>query len=845
MTRDGSGRLRRTDQTDSPPEDLLVRRILTGLTAFAGMTTTFLVLPVYAAPMPQVQPVTTSSSQLDLGSVADPAPAADVQQGTTDPVAGVAESAPTLTVTRTDVAPFSLVGVTWALDPAVTDTVVSVRVQDGGGTWGSWTEVTPETADQAGGARPDTVLRGGTSPLWTGPSTGVDVELVTRSGARPTDVQLDLVDPGSSPADGQLSGPGVTGTAHAAMAMPAVFSRAQWGADERLRSWEPKYASTIKAATVHHTADSNDYTADQVPAIMRSIYRYHAVSLGWGDIGYNVIVDKFGRLWEGRSGGLASTVIGAHAGGFNTGTFGVSMLGNYDLVPVPQVTVAAVSAVIAWKFSLYGVDPVGTTVLTSSGGGTSRYKAGSRVTLPTVFAHRDVGATACPGRYGFARMPEIRDQVAERMAGAVSPIDSRYLSDASLQATLGAPSGDQQSVGEVQWQQYAGGRMYWSPSTGAHALWGAILDRYLALGGPAALGAPVTDHSPAPREDGYYAWFQGGSIYWSPATGAQLVTGWIADRWAALGREQGALGYPTGEEVPATGGVGQSFSNGVVYSSAGTGAHAVVGAAAVKWKALGGVSSFLGYPTVDTKSVTGGSVTGFRGGSVYAAGTGKAWEVHGWIRDLYVARGAQAGVLGFPTSDEQRSPDGVGVFQTFAKGVVYSTPRTGARALHGPVFTKWSSLGGMRSFLGGPVSNELTMPDGKGTAWVFASGGAIYRHPATGAFEVHGWIRDLYSSLNGEQSFLGYPTSDETPVLGGAAVQQTFQGGVVYSSPRTGAREVHGAILDRYRALGGPGSKLGLPTRNEYSVSGGRRSDFQHGTITCNTRTGALTVTIR
>jgi hypothetical protein len=74
--------------------------------------------------------------------------------------------------------------------------------------------------------------------------------------------------------------------------------------------------------------DSNGYAADDVPAIMRSIYRYHAVSRGWGDIGYNVIADKFGRLWEGRYGGLASTVIGAHAGGFNTGTFGVSMLGN-------------------------------------------------------------------------------------------------------------------------------------------------------------------------------------------------------------------------------------------------------------------------------------------------------------------------------------------------------------------------------------------------------------------------------------------------------------------------------------------------------------------------------------
>src|SRR3712207_8057915 len=104
------------------------------------------------------------------------------------------------------------------------------------------------------------------------------------------------------------------------------------------------------------------------------MYAYHAVSRGWGDIGYNVIVDKFGRAWEGRTGGLASTVIGAHAGGFNTGTFGVSMMGNYDVVGTPQVIIDSVAAIIAWKFSLYVVNPKGTTTLTS--GGTDKFAAG-------------------------------------------------------------------------------------------------------------------------------------------------------------------------------------------------------------------------------------------------------------------------------------------------------------------------------------------------------------------------------------------------------------------------------------------------------------------------------------
>jgi N-acetylmuramoyl-L-alanine amidase/Domain of unknown function (DUF4214) len=384
-----------------------VRRTVVCLTAFLVATGTVLVLPVYAAPGPEPVPVTTSGDEVPMGSVEDPAPEAEVQEGTTDPVRGVDDDEPTLTVSKED-ATFSLVGVTWAFDPEVTDTVVQVRVRKDDGDWGAWTEVTIEDASQNEDATSGAVVRGGTAPLWTGPSTAVEAELVTRSGAEPTDVTLDLVDPGDSPADAALSEPEITDTAHAAVTMPPVFSRAQWGADESIRTWAPEYASTIKAATLHHTADSNKYTQAQVPDIMRSIYRYHTVSRGWGDIGYNVIVDKFGQLWEGRYGGLSSTVIGAHAGGFNTGTFGVSMLGNYDTVNTTQAMVNSVAAIIGWKLSLFGVDAQGSTVLTSGGGGTSKYVAGARVTVPTIFGHRDVGSTACPGRYGYAKLGEIR-----------------------------------------------------------------------------------------------------------------------------------------------------------------------------------------------------------------------------------------------------------------------------------------------------------------------------------------------------------------------------------------------------------------------------------------------------
>jgi N-acetylmuramoyl-L-alanine amidase len=398
-----------------------VHRLIAGFIAFLAMTATMLVLPVYAAPGPDAKPVAAQTEVVELGSLEEPAPAADVQQGLTDPVAGVPQTLPTLTVTETDVEPFSLIGVTWRYDLAVTDTIVQVRVQDVAGAWGDWTEVAIEEAEQNPGADSGAELRGGTEPLWTGPSSGVEAELVTRSGAQPTDVKLTLIDPGSSPADGATESPEITDTAEAAGSMPPVYSRAQWGADESLRAGRPEYASTIKAAIVHHTAGANGYAAAQVPGILRGVYTYHAVSRGWGDIGYNVLVDRFGRLWEGRYGGLASTVIGAHAGGFNTNTFGVSMIGNYDTTPTTPAMVAAAAEIIAWKFSLYQVNPRGTTTLVSGGGDTSRTSSGTRVTLPTIFGHRDVGSTTCPGAYGYAQLPTIRNLVAQRLPAYSSP----------------------------------------------------------------------------------------------------------------------------------------------------------------------------------------------------------------------------------------------------------------------------------------------------------------------------------------------------------------------------------------------------------------------------------------
>jgi uncharacterized protein with LGFP repeats len=415
------------------------------------------------------------------------------------------------------------------------------------------------------------------------------------------------------------------------------------------------------------------------------------------------------------------------------------------------------------------------------------------------------------------------------------------------QSVLGFPTSEETGVAGGVTQSFQRGVISSSAGTGAHAVWGWVLDEWAALGREGGvLGFPTSDE--VATAAGAYNTFAGGAVYSTAQTGAHAVVGWIGQRWIAAGAGSAAVGYPVEDEQRAPDGVGaySEFSNGLIVSSARTGAHDLVGPVAAKWTALGGVRSFLGYPTADPKAVAGGSVSAFQGGSVYRApGAAQAFEVHGWIAEKWAAAGGPGGALGWPTSDERPAGDGTGVLQDYTGGVVYSSVRTGARVVLGPIAAKWAQLGGAAAWIGAPVSDQLGMPDRRGAASVFASGAAVYWSPTTGAFEVHGWIRQLYSSLNGEQSFLGYPTSDETPVPGTQAVVGSFQGGRIYSSAVTGAHEVHGAILDTYLAQGGPAGALGLPTSNEYAVPEGRASDFEHGRIVCNTTTGTLTVTPR
>ncbi len=196
-----------------------------------------------------------------------------------------------------------------------------------------------------------------------------------------------------------------------AWANPEIRSRAAWSADESLVRNEYVHG-VVTGAMIHHTAGTNNYTPEQVPALLRSIQAYHVNGRGWNDMAYNVLVDKFGRAWEGRGGGLTKAIAGGHAWAeTNRRVFGISLMGNYDTVKPPAVMIETMNRVIAWKLRLHGVDPYGSTW--GSGG-----QDGGTTYLPAISGHRDENATLCPGRYVYEQFAAIRARVKVLMGEA-------------------------------------------------------------------------------------------------------------------------------------------------------------------------------------------------------------------------------------------------------------------------------------------------------------------------------------------------------------------------------------------------------------------------------------------
>jgi N-acetylmuramoyl-L-alanine amidase/FlgD Ig-like domain len=342
---------------------------------------------------------------------------------------------------------FRLAGLTWTgADP----TLAQIRTRSDG-TWSAWqTLAVQDIAPDPGTAEARTVRRA-SEPLLTPGSDGYQVRVATATGRAPTDLKLGLVDPGTSASDGNLPAH-VAASASAATTQPPIVTRAQWGADESLRDAAFKYTTTVKAAVIHHTASSNAYwqsggtDAQQAAAAaqdIRSIYAYEIKSAGYGDMPYNFLVDQGGRIYEGRAGGVDKAILSGATGGFNTDTMSVAALGNFDTDQPSQKLLFGIQHLVGWKLGLFHVDPTATTVLTSAGTG-SIFPLNKQVTLPTVFAHRDVGATLCPGQYLYPKLADIRTsarqaQGAQFFEPSVSPSSIQQAQPVTVTTATSAP----------------------------------------------------------------------------------------------------------------------------------------------------------------------------------------------------------------------------------------------------------------------------------------------------------------------------------------------------------------------------------------------------------------------
>jgi flagellar hook assembly protein FlgD len=191
---------------------------------------------------------------------------------------------------------------------------------------------------------------------------------------------------------------------------PTIVTRAQWHAEEDIVRAKPLVAPVLKLAVVHHTAGTNTYTRAQAAAIVRGIEVYHVQGNGWNDIGYNFLVDRYGTVYEGRAGGMTRNVIGAHAEGFNSGSVGVALIGNFSSAKPPPAMQAALVKLLAWRLDIAHIDPLATVVDTS--GGNLKFEAGKVVTLRAISGHRDTGPSDCPGNGAYALLPSIAKRVA-------------------------------------------------------------------------------------------------------------------------------------------------------------------------------------------------------------------------------------------------------------------------------------------------------------------------------------------------------------------------------------------------------------------------------------------------
>ncbi len=312
---------------------------------------------------------------------------------------------------------------------------------------------------------------------------------------------------------------------------------------------------------------------------------------------------------------------------------------------------------------------------------------------------------------------------------------------------------------------------------------GAILKRYNAIGANGSvLGASLGPERAVGDGRGRYVAYEHGWIYWTSATGAQVVRGGIGARWHSQSG-WALIGYPRAEELAASGtGRHQEFERGSVYWKHATGAQIIRGAVRARWLGLGGPTSLLGYPTtqeVDAPPVAGARRQEFERGTICWSRASGANPVRGAVRARWLLLGGVGSVLGLPLSDEV--PTASGTRQSFVGGTMAWSRTTGAWPVRGAVLTRWAALGYATSSVGFPLAGERVGRDGRGVGQVFAAGQLWALNGGT-AYVLTGAVLQQWLADGAETSHWGYPLSDVVRDASGTE-QASFEGGTLSVPP--------------------------------------------------------------
>ncbi len=211
----------------------------------------------------------------------------------------------------------------------------------------------------------------------------------------------------------------VPSVAQAAASTPTIVTRAQWGADESIKSVSGSCTRRffpVQQLFVHHTAGSNLDTDPM--GTMRAIYWYHTVRRGWCDVGYNFVIGPDGTIFEGRwarsykpweihtsETRKGYAVAGAHVASYNSGSVGISMMGNFSQMELPPPARRSLAELLAWEADRHNLNPTGSHTYRNPETGLTR-------SLPYIAGHRDAGYTECPGNLLYRRLGGVRRDTA-------------------------------------------------------------------------------------------------------------------------------------------------------------------------------------------------------------------------------------------------------------------------------------------------------------------------------------------------------------------------------------------------------------------------------------------------